>query len=289
MRAHLIALSLSLLATHAHAQSACGNGVIDAGEACDDGNLAPGDGCNATCAAEAAPQAADFAISGAEAAPAVTRAATPGAETAPAPAAPVETLPGLFPYDRVPVDAYPLRSTSPKKPGAALAWSLGITLGAMGLGGTTFDSLAPDADASRVGSIAASAALLGMHIIGPSVGHLYAGERRHALRFTALRVASLGAALGGLAALSAAREEDGSIQGNANAALALGGVALIGAGSTGYLVFMVGDLIDAPRAARRHNRALENSQGKTAFSLAPTLIPAAQRAAAPGLALSASF
>jgi cysteine-rich repeat protein len=32
----------------------CGDGVVDAGEACDDGNNATGDGCNATCAIEAA-------------------------------------------------------------------------------------------------------------------------------------------------------------------------------------------------------------------------------------------
>ncbi len=32
----------------------CGDGVIDTGEQCDDGNTAPGDGCGATCQAEAA-------------------------------------------------------------------------------------------------------------------------------------------------------------------------------------------------------------------------------------------
>jgi cysteine-rich repeat protein len=31
----------------------CGNGVVDAGEACDDGNTDPDDGCGATCAVEA--------------------------------------------------------------------------------------------------------------------------------------------------------------------------------------------------------------------------------------------
>ena len=30
----------------------CGNGAIEAGEACDDGNTAAGDGCNATCQIE---------------------------------------------------------------------------------------------------------------------------------------------------------------------------------------------------------------------------------------------
>ncbi len=34
--------------------SVCGNGVVEGGEQCDDGNLAPGDGCDATCALEPA-------------------------------------------------------------------------------------------------------------------------------------------------------------------------------------------------------------------------------------------
>jgi len=32
--------------------SSCGNGVVDAGEACDDGNVDPNDGCSATCVIE---------------------------------------------------------------------------------------------------------------------------------------------------------------------------------------------------------------------------------------------
>ncbi len=33
----------------------CGNGGLDAGEACDDGNTANGDGCSATCQLEVTP------------------------------------------------------------------------------------------------------------------------------------------------------------------------------------------------------------------------------------------
>jgi cysteine-rich repeat protein len=32
--------------------SSCGNGIVEAGEGCDDGNLTAGDGYSATCAAE---------------------------------------------------------------------------------------------------------------------------------------------------------------------------------------------------------------------------------------------
>ena len=27
----------------------CGNGIVETGEVCDDGNIVAGDGCNATC------------------------------------------------------------------------------------------------------------------------------------------------------------------------------------------------------------------------------------------------
>src|SRR3990167_8014597 len=33
--------------------SSCGNGLIDSGEACDDGNITEGDGCSASCRNEA--------------------------------------------------------------------------------------------------------------------------------------------------------------------------------------------------------------------------------------------
>jgi cysteine-rich repeat protein len=35
------------------AQTGCGDGVLDPGEACDDGNLIAGDGCSSVCAVEA--------------------------------------------------------------------------------------------------------------------------------------------------------------------------------------------------------------------------------------------
>jgi cysteine-rich repeat protein len=47
----------------------CGNGVLDSGEACDDGNSASGDGCSATCQAEGmAPQPQGAAVGSATAA-----------------------------------------------------------------------------------------------------------------------------------------------------------------------------------------------------------------------------
>lgn len=53
----------------------CGNGVVDPGESCDDGNMADGDGCTVRCLTESA------AVGGAAAAAAVV--AAPAAEASP--------------------------------------------------------------------------------------------------------------------------------------------------------------------------------------------------------------
>lgn len=42
----------SIFLVHAAPQAGCGDGRVDAGEACDDGNKASGDGCSVTCAVE---------------------------------------------------------------------------------------------------------------------------------------------------------------------------------------------------------------------------------------------
>jgi cysteine-rich repeat protein len=47
-----VALFLACSVVHAYGAPLCGNGVIEAGEACDDGNLNGGDGCGATCSIE---------------------------------------------------------------------------------------------------------------------------------------------------------------------------------------------------------------------------------------------
>jgi cysteine-rich repeat protein len=72
----------------------CGNGVVDAGEACDDGNAASGDGCSATCQAEVAAAAIGTAAVAEQArpeepagAPSSAPPAAPAAAPPPAPAA----------------------------------------------------------------------------------------------------------------------------------------------------------------------------------------------------------
>ena len=43
---------VSVLILESSAHAVCGNGVLDAGEACEDGNTTNGDGCDDTCAIE---------------------------------------------------------------------------------------------------------------------------------------------------------------------------------------------------------------------------------------------
>ena len=43
---------VSVLVLESSAYAVCGNGVLDSGEACEDGNTTNGDGCDDTCAIE---------------------------------------------------------------------------------------------------------------------------------------------------------------------------------------------------------------------------------------------
>ena len=56
--------------------AACGNGKLEAGEACDDGNNVDGDGCSSTCAAETKPDAGVSTDAGAPTTAAPTDAGT---------------------------------------------------------------------------------------------------------------------------------------------------------------------------------------------------------------------
>ncbi len=47
-----VALTLAVVLAPSAALAMCGDGLVDAGETCDDLNTAPGDGCNANCQTE---------------------------------------------------------------------------------------------------------------------------------------------------------------------------------------------------------------------------------------------
>src|SRR5512132_4160439 len=55
MTTRLLGPVLVLLLVSSALGAVCGDGVIDAGEECDDGNVVGGDGCSATCVFEGCP------------------------------------------------------------------------------------------------------------------------------------------------------------------------------------------------------------------------------------------
>src|SRR5689334_23220983 len=63
MRRLALPLVLALAACGQAAAPVCGDGLVEGTEACDDGNLAPGDGCAATCTVETGYACADGACS----------------------------------------------------------------------------------------------------------------------------------------------------------------------------------------------------------------------------------
>lgn len=97
-------------------------------------------------------------------------------------------------------------------------------------------------------------------IIGPSIGHFYAGDVMWGLGGTGLRLLAIGSSAGLIAAGGAAASDRDSREGGI-ALMALGAAA----GSVG-LGLVIWDLVDAPEAARRANREhAKNERKKTAW------------------------
>jgi hypothetical protein len=111
-------------------------------------------------------------------------------------------------------------------------------------------------------------------VVGPSAGHLYAGEPGHAAVTTLVRAGGgLAFVIGMSQLLEACRDR--------SCADDRYGVYLIGGGLTIWATGAVIDMLDAPRAARRANRRL-------AVQVVPALVgDTASRA--PGLAIGGRF
>ncbi|MGH7961198.1 MAG: choice-of-anchor Q domain-containing protein [Candidatus Binatia bacterium] len=67
--------------THPAAPVVCGNGCVEAGEECDDGNTDPGDGCSDMCQTETPPEAHDLATLGIKAPGTITLTAAKPTQT----------------------------------------------------------------------------------------------------------------------------------------------------------------------------------------------------------------
>jgi len=171
----------------------------------------------------------------------------------------------------------------PEAPAPAARVKHGGTATALALGGalsTVAVVFAADAIDGGLGDHSdAIFALTGMGtlLIGPSAGHIYAGEYKHALRTSALRGVALGATLGGLAMIFDL-DNDHHQHPDGNDAL---GATLFYGGAAALVGLTVYDVWDAHKAATRTN-------ARHAFRVTPTALATAHGPVA-GLALGGSF
>ena len=188
---------------------------------------------------------------------------------APQPYAP---RPYTAPYAQAPVGGL----TQPvvreiKRPGTAQALAVGVT----GLGLVAIFAGADDNNEEL------ALAGLGMTLIGPSAGHIYAGENGHALKMTLLRTGGLLTFIWGAVKQNSSYDcidycyEDTS-DNEGETAMYVGGA-----------VFVLGtlyDIYDSGRAARRYNE-----KAARALTVGPTMMSAANGGTSPGVALSGRF
>ncbi len=177
---------------------------------------------------------------------------TAPAPTAPAPTAPAPTPPsaGFAPPDTAPAGARPpqpkrwAEGPDPKSPRTALALSLGVTLGGWVLVAATGDILPA---AGAIGVVAM--------LVGPTVGHAYAGKTWN----TGLKMRLAGIGVIGVAAFAAggavASSRSCSIYSDCSSSdrpLIMVAV-LAGGGALLSLVGTVYEITTAQKAARRYN------------------------------------
>lgn len=145
--------------------------------------------------------------------------------------------------------------------------------------GTTALGLGMIAAAAEDGNDGLGFAGLAVGLIGPSAGHIYAGENGHALRMSLLRAAGFATLIYGIIESESAYDcidycyED--TRNDGETAMWVGGAVLVGA--TLY------DFYDAGRAARRFNEKQQRS-----YMVAPTMMSSGGRTS-PGFALSGQF
>lgn len=150
----------------------------------------------------------------------------------------------------------------------------------LALGGTVLGFVSLYA-AGRTDSPALGWSGVALLVVGPSAGHIYAGESGHATKTSLLRVGGMLTAFVGLIALTSVAEcSDGcggkSDQGNAEAMLWIGGITY--ASATLY------DIIDASAAVRR-----ANAKQARAWRITPTAVPASSGSPIPGLSVIGRF
>jgi len=157
------------------------------------------------------------------------------------------------------------------------ALALGLSLLGTGAGVAALFAASDVEDGEIVGALGVAAL-----VVGPSLGHIYAGEPGRAVRHAGVRLGALAIMGAGLAMVLsspcafASENECPETREDAGVGIFFAG-ALLGAGSAAY------SIIDAPLAASRTNRAA------SFLVLAPTPILGPSRSRGLGLTLATPF
>ena len=188
-----------------------------------------------------------------------------------------ESQPTSAPLESKALEPQPLSINTPaesnKKPLVSFAASLGGTLLGAGLVALSIDSfLDVNVDQGR------ALGVLGLVVLstGPSAGHLYSGQLKHALVFSGARLATTGILLlGTKTAINGALDADvvKTVTGNGVAAIA--GIALAS--------FALYDVFDAPFSIKR------DTQEILSWRVSPSPIVASNKNIVPGMIISTNF
>jgi len=174
--------------------------------------------------------------------------------------------------------ATPLAEAAP--PARSESTALALALGSTAVGFGMF-SMASQGGSGHYDSALALGGL-GLIVVGPSAGHIYAGEGMHALGFSALRLGSL--VVFGLGVLSSLDlcDADGPCTGSpSNGQPNSGARALLAAGALGYVSLTIYDLHDSLGAARRASAR--------ALTVRPAPLRTPGGRTAPGLVVAGTF
>lgn len=157
-----------------------------------------------------------------------------------------------------------------KSSGTALLWAIGTTVAGIATIGAAFDE-------ESEGLLLLGA---GLTLVGPSAGHIYAGEGSHAVKASLLRA-------GGVVVFTLGAIENGNYEcydayyceddDDGETAMWIGGLVVVA--STLY------DFYDAGRAVNRYN----DRRRKAAYQVAPTMMSKAGGGFTPGVGVSGSF
>ncbi len=168
----------------------------------------------------------------------------------------------------------PMLDLELKSSGTAMLWAVGTTVAGIAAIGAAFDE-------ESEGLLLLGA---GLTLIGPSAGHIYAGEGTHAVKASLLRAGGVVVfALGAVANENAYNDcydsyycEDNTSDGEA--AMWIGGLIVVG--STLY------DLYDAGRAVNRYN---DRKRKAASYQFSPTMMSKAGGGMTPGVGVTGSF